>query len=55
MNTEIVERAVLMLAGRCDGAHALDGAGFNRYDAPAGHEMVRKIEAGQAIPTRCMR
>ena len=47
MNIETIERAVLMLAGRCDGARALDGAGFNRYDAPAGHEMARKIEAGQ--------
>lgn len=46
---EIVKQGVLALAGRCDFARSLDGAGFNRYDAPAGHDLARAIEVGQAV------
>lgn len=46
---EIIERAVLTLAGRCDGARSKDGTGFNRYDAPIGHELSDKIAGGREI------
>ena len=41
-----VERCVLALAGRCDGASTWDGAGYNKYDAPFGHSLARQIESG---------
>lgn len=37
-----IHRILQMLAGRCDGAVALDGAGFNRYDAAFGHDLAAK-------------
>lgn len=32
--------AMKMLAGMCDGAHQLDGSGFNKLDAAAGHRLA---------------
>lgn len=46
---DAVRDAVLLLAGRCDHARTRDGAGFNRYDAPAGHDLADKIAAGHEI------
>lgn len=34
------QRAILAVMGQCDGAYALDGVGFNRYDSPRAREMV---------------
>lgn len=34
--------ALRMLAGRCDGAQALDGAGFNKFDARIGHDLAAR-------------
>lgn len=47
--TDTIREAVLILVGRCDHARTKDGAGFNRYDAPAGHDLARKLEAGQDV------
>jgi len=30
------------LAMRCDGAHAMDGIGFNKYDAPIGRDLASR-------------
>lgn len=46
---EEINRAVLYLANRCDGAATEDNRGYNKYDAPWGHEAARKIEAGEQI------
>lgn len=46
---QVVERAVLTLAGQCDYAHAHDGVGFNRYDAGWGHEAAGRIAAGTGV------
>jgi SWI/SNF-related matrix-associated actin-dependent regulator 1 of chromatin subfamily A len=35
---------VQFLAGRCDGARTWDGAGFNKLDAPWGHDLANKAE-----------
>ena len=42
----LIERAVLYLANRCDGARTEDTHGYNKYDALWGHETARRIEAG---------
>jgi len=41
---EAIHAQLRMLAGMCDGAQRLDGAGFSRYDAPTGHRLA-------ALPT----
>jgi len=46
---EIIERAVLTLAGRCDGAHTLDGVGYSRWDAGWGHDTAERIQRGEPI------
>jgi hypothetical protein len=42
--------AVKMLAGVCDGAHALDGQGFNGFDSALGHSLASRafLSAKQA-------
>lgn len=46
---EIIDRAILYLANRCDGAHSQDGCGYNKYDAQWGRDAARRIEAGESI------
>ena len=43
-------RVVRILAGMCDGARTLDGAGFSKYDVHIGHElaMCERLTDGQA-------
>ena len=36
--------AARILAGRCDFARTLDGAGFNRFDADFGHTLAHEPE-----------
>jgi hypothetical protein len=36
----IAKTVVQTLAGMCDGAQMLDGAGFNKLDAPYGHQLA---------------
>jgi SWI/SNF-related matrix-associated actin-dependent regulator 1 of chromatin subfamily A len=36
---EQLHRATTILSQMCDGAHALDGAGFNKFDSPIGKSM----------------
>jgi len=43
---EAVHRGLQMLAGMCDGAQELDGAGFGRFDVRLGHDL-----AGRAFLT----
>ena len=46
--------AMRMLAGMCDGALKLDGAGFNRLDAAIGHSLAERpmLTARQAVVAR---
>lgn len=44
-----LEDAILFLVGRCDGARAKDGQGFNAYDAPFGRWLAGRIEAEQPL------
>ena len=46
-----VHRGLQMLAGLCDGAHKLDGAGFSRIDVRIGHSLAQseKLTARQAV------
>lgn len=37
MNT--IHEAVKFLAGRCNYAQSLDGAGYNKFDAEFGHDL----------------
>ncbi len=46
---ETIERAVLTLAGRCDGAQTTDGQGYNRFDAEFGRDASVRIERGERI------
>jgi hypothetical protein len=41
INAEAVHAAVRYLANRCDGAHELDGQGFNKQDSFNGHSWAR--------------
>lgn len=45
-----IHGALRALAGMCDGAHELDGSGFNKIDTTIGHELARRpvISAKQA-------
>lgn len=40
----LLEKAVQTLAGVCDGAVAIDGQGFNRFDAPFGRSLAESEE-----------
>lgn len=44
-----LRKAILYLAGRCDGARKRDGAGFNKYDAERGHALAEKLGAGEDL------
>lgn len=44
-----IEKAICHLANACDGAHDLDGVGFNKPDAPYGHGWARQIEGGTPL------
>jgi hypothetical protein len=44
-----IERAVLTLAGRCDGAQTQDGAGYNKYDSKWGSHAADVISHGGTI------
>ena len=57
-----VHEALKRLAGVCDGAFALDGAGFNRLDAPFGHSLAsrtlltqRQAAAGRKLAVKYQR
>uniref|UniRef100_A0A6M3MF64 Putative helicase n=1 Tax=viral metagenome TaxID=1070528 RepID=A0A6M3MF64_9ZZZZ len=41
---EAAARGVQQLAGLCDGARKLDGAGFNRVDTRLGHELAMRSQ-----------
>lgn len=47
-----IEQAVMLLAGRCDGAKARDGAGFSKWDAGWGRSTADAIAAGEAVDER---
>ncbi len=49
VNDLTVEDCVQFLASVCDGAHALDYEGYNVTDAPDGHQIAGKIQAGYAL------
>lgn len=46
-----IHRALRALSGVCDGAHAIDGAGFNKFDSRIGKELASKgtLTARQAV------
>lgn len=44
VNVEAIHAVVRYLASRCDGAHDLDGQGFNRLDSFNGHSWARQTE-----------
>lgn len=46
---EAIRRDLWTLLGRCDGALAQDGAGFNAYDAVHAREIADDLEAGRPI------
>lgn len=48
---EAIHRALQMLAGMCDGARELDGAGFSRIDVEIGHSLALcgRLTARQAV------
>jgi SWI/SNF-related matrix-associated actin-dependent regulator 1 of chromatin subfamily A len=53
---EAIHTALKMLAGMCDGAYALDGAGFNKFDTQFGHSLAestrlssKQIEHGKRL------
>lgn len=43
---QIIE-ALLCLSGRCDGAGAKDGQGFNKIDARFGHSLANSAQYGR--------
>lgn len=43
-NKSLVGQGMLFLAGKCDGARALDGHGFGRYDAVLGHDLADRYQ-----------
>lgn len=45
-NDDRIERAILYLAGRCDGSIARDGQGFNGCDARFGRWLADRVEEG---------
>jgi SWI/SNF-related matrix-associated actin-dependent regulator 1 of chromatin subfamily A len=51
---EAIHEALKMLAGMCDGARMLDGAGFNRLDTSFGHDLAARslLTQRQAIAGR---
>lgn len=56
IGAETIREAILYLAGRCDGARAKDGVGFNGYDAPWGSEAADRVQGGMTVnPERALR
>jgi SNF2 family DNA or RNA helicase len=48
-HVEVIKRAILFLAGRCDGAVKLDGVGFNKWDSNWGHRAADRVASGWEI------
>jgi hypothetical protein len=44
-----LEKALLFLADRCDGASSTDGQGFNKNDTAFGKAMAEKVRAGKRL------
>jgi Rad3-related DNA helicase len=44
-----LEKALIYLAGRCDGAIKQDGKGFNGRDTEFGHSLARQIKTGKTL------
>lgn len=44
-----IERSLVFLSERCDGANARDGEGFNGTDAHFGHELAAVVRAGRRL------
>lgn len=40
---EVIHTGLRMLAGMCDGAQSLDGAGFSKVDASIGHSLAEQM------------
>lgn len=40
--------AISIVAGMCDGAHQLDGHGFNKFDADIGRDLATRHSWSQA-------
>lgn len=45
----VIEAAILALAGVCDGAHSHDNAGYNGTDTRYGKSLAAQIEAGWSL------
>lgn len=56
VDASAVHEVVRYLAGLCDGARELDGQGFNREDARAGHMWARmeSLSVERALDARNM-
>lgn len=50
-----IERAIVYLADRCDGAKELDGQGFNSMDTGWGHSTADAIRDGMVMPEEELR
>ncbi len=48
-STGPLEKALLFLADRCDGASSIDGQGFNKNDSLFGKAMADKVRSGQRL------
>ena len=44
-----LEKALVWLAGCCDGAQSTDGLGFNKFDAEFGKKMAEKVTNGEQL------
>jgi len=44
-----LEKTLLFLADRCDGASSIDGQGFNKNDSLFGKTMASKVRSGQSL------
>jgi SWI/SNF-related matrix-associated actin-dependent regulator 1 of chromatin subfamily A len=44
---DLIHQAMRHLAAMCDGAQALDGHGFNKLDAPFGHDIAARTKLTQ--------
>lgn len=45
----VIEAAILALAGVCDGAHSHDNAGYNGTDTRYGKSLAAQVEAGRYL------
>ena len=46
-STHTAESMICALAGMCDGAFQIDGAGFSRFDAEFGHSLANHANSGR--------